>query len=79
MADVESPKPAKGKRTVHAESDTVEIISENGRWWVASKRRPELGVEEVTIEYAAWFFHRKPDTFVHHRGLPGGEEFDALV
>ena len=75
--------PAKPKvsneRVVHAESEAVEIVSHDGRWWVASKRRPELGEEEVTVEYAAWFLNRKPGAFTHHRGLPGGEAFDALV
>ena len=67
------------ERVVHAKSDVVEIVSHDGRWWVASKRRPELGEEEVTVEYAAWFMNRKPGTFEHHRGLPGGEALDALL
>ena len=70
---------ASAERTVHAESDGVEIVSQGGKWFVASKRRPDLGDEEVSLEQAAAVVNRRAHLFTVNYGLAGGAAFDALV
>jgi hypothetical protein len=74
-----APAKKAEERIVHAESINLEISRVGDRWFVTSKKDPDVSHREIDVSEAAGIVTRRYGAFVHHAGLKGGEEFDDLV